>query len=414
MVLRLAESYRKVSKNPRFGGKVVRVINQRLSMSPILLPDDFRNSHEYAISVHDEIVELVKAGAEQGVWGQVGLQIRPEHDATALAPLEGEALWDWLEEHGYQDTLDEMAMRNTAGAVSSDFCNFVLEALQCSEKGKLTVSYALLRKPFRESLYILEWMLADRAAFLSAFHSMEAEPLSVGTAYRQQTLLSTIERAASQTETTSALPAQFLFDLRYNRTAPFGFEPLWNQALHLVTTKNFCRTTRQNLNFVFSDSAALLSQWHHLYRTAPLLINYAREVIELLLQQLGGQSPDVNERALIRMAGGALWASEMAALRESDGAGELPSLELPEFSLPCVRCREFYELSLEDFSRLFYQKHFKCPNCGRTWSLKQILEPVRTLRNQHPLRSAWEWLRDRLRRKHSEADAAEQGDAPDT
>jgi hypothetical protein len=95
-------------------------------MSPILLPDDLRNSHEYAISVHDEIVEMVNAGAEQGVWGQVPVQLRPEHDAAAFASLEGEPLWDWLEEHGYQDALDEMALRNTAGAVSADFCNFVL------------------------------------------------------------------------------------------------------------------------------------------------------------------------------------------------------------------------------------------------------------------------------------------------
>lgn len=383
-------------------------------MSPVLLPDDFRNSHEYAISVHDEIVAVVKAGAEQGVWGQVGIQLRPEHNVAAFASLQGEALWDWLEEQGYQDALDEMALRNTAGAVSSDFCNFVLEALRCSEKGKLTVSYALLRKPFRESLYILEWMLADRAAFLRAFHDVQAEPLSVGTAYRQQTLLPTIEKAASLTETTAVLPAQFLFDLRYNRTATFGFEPLWNQALHLVTTKNFCRTTRQNLNFVFSDEAALSSQWHHLYRTAPLLINYARELIELLLQQLGGNSPDLNERAFLRMAGSALWGAEMGSLREGNVPRELPTLELPEFSLPCVRCKEFYALSLEDFSGLFYQRQFKCPKCSRTWSLKQVLDPLRTLENQSPFWRAREWLRRYFRKKSSETDTAEQSDAPDT
>jgi hypothetical protein len=237
-------------------------------------------------------------------------------------------------------------------------------------------------------------MLADRAAFLRAFHATEAEPLSVGTAYRQQTLLPIIEAAASLTETTAALPAQFLFDLRYNRTAAFSFEPLWNKALHLVTTKSFCRTTRQNLNFVFSDNDALLSQWHHLYRTAPLLINYARELIELLLRTFGGDPPRVQERTLVRMAGGALWASDLSNSNDNSAAIG-PNAGLPEFSLPCVHCKKFHNLSIDNFASLFYQREFKCPNCGRTWSLEQVLDPLRTLQDQNPLGRVWGWLRRR-------------------
>jgi hypothetical protein len=50
-------------------------------------------------------------------------------------------------------------------AVLSDLLHFIYEALQCSRKGKLNVTYALIRRPIQESLYLLESIVLDAAGF---------------------------------------------------------------------------------------------------------------------------------------------------------------------------------------------------------------------------------------------------------
>ena len=73
-----------------------------------------------------------------------------------------------MEENGYGHIRDEQAYRHLVIALLADFCHFVYEALRCIPR-KLTVTYNLLRKPLRDNLLYLEWMLADRNDFMNRF-----------------------------------------------------------------------------------------------------------------------------------------------------------------------------------------------------------------------------------------------------
>ena len=63
---------------------------------------------------------------------------------------------DWLAKNNLTKELSVVATKHIVLSIVSDFVNFVYESLNSAKKGKLTVAYALARKPFLDELLLLE------------------------------------------------------------------------------------------------------------------------------------------------------------------------------------------------------------------------------------------------------------------
>jgi hypothetical protein len=75
----------------------------------------------------------------------------------------------------------------------------LFEALSCSRKEKLAVTFALLRKPLRENLLYLEWLLADPEELLTRFYSRSIAELAFEKLAAAPGLtMSVIEKASAQ------------------------------------------------------------------------------------------------------------------------------------------------------------------------------------------------------------------------
>lgn len=95
-----------------------------------------------------------------------------ENQAKEFSNLVGVEILRWLEKHNKSSELGELLLKSVYPAILADYCQFVSEALHCSEKGKLTVTYALLRKPLRDNLLYFEWLLADPNNLLNTLYNM--------------------------------------------------------------------------------------------------------------------------------------------------------------------------------------------------------------------------------------------------
>ncbi len=150
------------------------------------IPKPYRFAHNFAFYLHDTLVHHLVSGEQAGIFNlHFELPSNTDFDIEGFNRLHGEELWQWLEDNDHIWVLDEMVYRQTLAAVLSDLCHFVFEALCCSQKAKLTVTYALLRKPFRENLLILEWLLGDPEGFCTTFrgsspHSVDVSGLKPG------------------------------------------------------------------------------------------------------------------------------------------------------------------------------------------------------------------------------------------
>jgi hypothetical protein len=339
---------------------------------PGLLPEQFRFSHEFAFFLHDILASVVVVGERAGIFN-TRVHFDSSSDIEAFSRLSGDELWNWLQENGYEEAIFEIAYKQSIVALLSDLGHFVYEALSCSEKGKLTVAYSLLRKPFKENLFYFEWLLADPEDFKQKFHEEGTDTLVlVGRqSVPRERRLEIIQEAVAKTRFPDWVSAQFLYDLRYSRDADYGFDRLWNQATHLITTFRAFRTEDENFNFVFSTRGAHLDQWRHIYSLVPLLLYHTVEVIEALIATITDlDSLEIDWDYTRRVAGFGLWVRDFYS---DERNGLLQSLlnNWNNLNLKCPKCGRtvnFDEVSLE---RLYKLGEVKCRACRKRFKLNQ-------------------------------------------
>lgn len=329
-------------------------------MSENYIPDEFKFSHHFCFFLHDQIVGLLKEGEEAEIFETI-VKLNKKHKSVNLDQFDGEELLDWLDENGYHESVDTIFYKQLASALVSDFLHFVYEALKCSEKNKLTVAYALLRKPFKENLFFLEWLLSDPEDFLKRFKLNEEKRFSFSYENSKESKIDIIRRAMLESKDVEWFDADIIYDIRYQKTAHYGLESTWQKASHLVTTFKHLKTEECNLNMIFSNEYSWSSQWEGLYSTLPLLLTHALYVITGIFDKFCEFDETFSEIWDLRTKiGFVFWVNENSG--KTKITKELKNI-FPKDKLQCNSCKEELNIELEDL-KLFYEVgSFICPAC---------------------------------------------------
>jgi hypothetical protein len=133
------------------------------------LPKEFCFSHDFAFFLHDLLADIIVEGEKARIF-DITFKFKSEEQRELFKNLSAEELWDWLAEND-KATHYTLIYKQICVALLSDFCHFVYEGLQCSKKAKLSVAYSLFRRPFKDNLLILEWLLADPIDFMDRFYN---------------------------------------------------------------------------------------------------------------------------------------------------------------------------------------------------------------------------------------------------
>jgi hypothetical protein len=338
---------------------------------PDLLPKQFAFSHGLCIFLHNELVDLMKLLLEGNF---LSVPVQGKGRPPLPTRLDGERLFCWLEDNDYGDVVVQMYVRSVFPAIVSDMCNFLLEALNCSRKGKLTVAYALLRKPLREDLFYLERLLADPADFIGGFHGEPIVELAIERFLRTPgRLQSVIAAAAARLPASEMYAADQLFSLRYDRAAPEGFAGLWDKALHLITLNQSIRTEDQNLNFIFSDAESHGVQWTHLYTRLPLLLSYAVDVsLALAIGLLDLPVPQLKEMQAHRQIALALWLDDCAKLKTGRASSHTCHAMVRSGVLRCPECG-CLSIGKRSLKKLYFHHPITCSGCQTSLTLLQLI-----------------------------------------
>jgi len=195
---------------------------------------------------------------------------------------------EWLSNNGYEDVFKSIVIKQVLIATISDYCHYVYEALKCSEKSKLAITYTLLRKPLKDSLLLFEWIMTNRNEFMENFKK-DSNYYAIDKIDSTKKKMF-IECSVNQINYSKAFDAGFIYNIRYSKKTDYSLEKLWNLANHLVTTCKDYKTENLNLNFVFSGTDSKESQWNFLYSVLPYLLFYTVEVLQVVLDREIGEN----------------------------------------------------------------------------------------------------------------------------
>jgi hypothetical protein len=178
------------------------------------IPAEERLRHEYCFFLHDEcvraLVEYEKAKAHfVNVKFPSELTGRRFKEIAATDPIQA------LRATGFPEEARRAILNQITMGMVSDCLHHLYEALRCFEKRKFVVAFNLLRKPLKDSLLYLCWMLGDEDGFYAEFTSGNPERLSqkrLGNV-RKQILAGAIAR----TEIRALMSADLLNELLYDR-----------------------------------------------------------------------------------------------------------------------------------------------------------------------------------------------------
>jgi hypothetical protein len=321
---------------------------------PDFLPAKYAFSHEYALFLNDILVDIIKSGEVSELFA-THIQFTSSAHAEAFEQAPDDKKWEWLDANGYGSANADVIYKQVILALLSDFCHFVFEALNSSKKGKITVAYALLRKPFKDNLFYLEWLLADPDDFIKAFTHGGPDELENRRKNDSQRC-SLITKALSLTANPDMFDAQFIHDVRYDRKAGYGFAGTWDQANHLITTFSAIRTPVEGFNLVFANPQHE-EHWKFLYTKLPSLLFYSVEVVEALLARIVPNPDDLFDHTIIRREiGFMLWTD---SLQLEDLALDETSIELPE----CPQCGVAVILDKANMLLFYNEWRFRCQAC---------------------------------------------------
>lgn len=267
---------------------------KRLLEENTALPEQFHEAYKFCFAAHDIAAQSLVSGMEQGIF-VTNLTFRDEKEQIDLE--QANDLIDWLQKSDRMET--DILVTMVFPAVLSDMLHCIFEALEASRKGKLAVAYMLLRKPFQESLYLLESVIVDKASFakMIAEDPARLRPQNAGGIVGHTRRIAKVLEIIGDT---SELDAAYIAMLRYDKASQDSFDSICNKAMHLFTDHKAIKTEPYNINFIFSQGNQMMTQWAYLFSRLPYLMTYIVNLVEYITERFAKTHPtyiqDMNRR----------------------------------------------------------------------------------------------------------------------
>jgi len=285
---------------------------------------------------------------------------------------------EWLQANEFNDELSEVVAKHLVLAILRDFVNFIYESISCAQRGKTTVAYSLLRKPFTDELLILEQLFNDFKEFVNRFYH-SGNPVDYDPSSRTIDKKLIIKNAISNIDTNYIFTEDMLYDLRYNKEMKAGINGISNQAIHIVTRDRNYKTENQGLNFVFFKDEDVQTHWKHFYYFVPYLLLYSACLVDGIIFRFlnDTNSQQVREIKKFRRFLGMLFWSEWSSEKKSQTSKEMFQFMSDTIKLNCGKCTKEVALIKSDFRLFFETGFFLCPTCFE--NLMSVDENIATI-----------------------------------
>jgi hypothetical protein len=355
----------------------------------IPLDEKFHRTHNLCAIIYDQLTEIFSL-ENYSTLKSTKFNFDNEKHKDIEKFKKGEIhVLEWLKINNLNKEISQVLVKHVTMSVLSDFVNFVYESLSCAMRGKMSVAYALLRKPFTDELLIFEQILNDQEGFINRFF-YEGEPSGYDPSDRKIDKRKIIANALKKSKPNIVFTSDLIYALRYEKELGKGINGISNHALHIVTKDKNYKTTKQNLNFVFSTKEDVQSYWENYYFFVPYLLIYSVSVIDNIISQfLSGKDNEhlLNIKVMIRFIGILLWSEWQNEKKPKNF--KIFEILTESLKLDCQKCDTKVELERVDFELFLETSAFLCPSCfnnliNSSGAVKGLKEFVQVLKKIEP------------------------------
>ena len=321
-----------------------------------LIPNEFKNAHEFCFYLHDQIAHLLIEYEASGAHDLVANAFKKALGKKKYSNKDID-IFQLMKEKGLVKQYKHHIVSHLVLGLIKDMLQFLYEALMCFEKRKFTVGFALLRKPLKENLLFLCWILSDQDDFITRFESNNYRSLN-GLKKPQQ--LDIISGAIDTLRVQNAFSAEIIHEIIFSKINDIGFEPTWQRASHLITSQGeLLKTEDYNINFIFHDPQ-LDYLYELLYSNLPLILIFTVQVVlECVANIL-----KMNEHTVSYLI-----LTTIGCYQAMFGDGRKQSIlkflnkHLSSF-LKCTHCGSSLKIDRVNASKMFLQEQIPCKSCG--------------------------------------------------
>lgn len=316
--------------------------------------------------IYDQLTEIFNDKCYLEMTG-TAINLTDQDNFAELLKQETHIL-DALKISDRKSELEIVLAKHLTMSLLADMANFIYEAIHIAQKGKMTVAYALLRKPFTDQLCMLEQLLTDRTGSIDRFFH-DGTPSAYDPSAVEINKLALIKNSMALIDGL-LLQEDFIYEIRYDQGSKLGISSLSNQALHMVTNHRKNRTQPQNLNMIFNPSGSIDGQWSRFYTIVPMLMIYTASVVDGIVFGLIPNKDKKRElKMLRRFIGTILLFNDADPNPDKSFFKPLAKLQLP--STKCKICKHTNRITKTNLITFFYKNHFYCRRCQNVYELCQ-------------------------------------------
>ena len=195
-----------------------------------LLPKEYIKCHEFCFYIHDVVLQALVEYEKSGVHTIVSNAITK---ASANKKTEHLNLLELLKTPELSKLYKHHLVSHLVFGLVSDASHFIYESLSSFEKRKFSVGFSLLRKPIKENLLFLAWILGNTDEFIEKF---EDTPWKTLNSQKKEKQIEIFNSAISKTPYSEAFNAELLWNMIFSKKEINGLEPAWQKGTHLVTS----------------------------------------------------------------------------------------------------------------------------------------------------------------------------------
>ena len=319
------------------------------------IPRCLRLSHEFCFFLHDEIARML-VEYEEAEAHIVSVQFKSEEDARNF---EKEAdttdVITAMRTFGYEPETRRVILNQITLAMVADCAHHIYEALRCLEKRKFIVAFNLLRKPLTDSLLYMSWMLGDENKFYSAFSTNSPKGITSGSLKERRNEI--LADALQKTGVADLLTAEYLNEVLFDRQNPYGFQQLFQHAVHLITVQYVeLETEPENFNFIFKNFTDD-DLYDAVYEMLPHILLYLSHVVLGLFEKIA--PPDAAGKKAFEVR------STLGLHLVIGGEAETYAINClaDVFNVRCPNCRSSLKVTPHNAARLALTETYRCTQC---------------------------------------------------